>query len=130
MIHGIQNVLRSLGFQVVRSPTPTHARLREVLQRVFKSYSINCVLDVGANTGQYATLLRAIGYKGWIISFEPVRATYEVLARTASKDARWRVFPYALGATRGQFEINAWAPQNLTLSSIRSRSHGVVFQRI
>ncbi len=114
IIHGIQSVLRSFGFQVVRSPIPNYARTRDVLQRVFKCHSINCVLDVGANTGQYGTLLRAIGYKGWIISFEPVRSTYEVLARTASKDARWRVFQYALGATSGQFEINLMADSSCT----------------
>lgn len=108
-VRTLQNLLRSLGFQIVRSPIPDHARNRDVLWRLFDRFSINCVLDVGANTGQYGEWLRAFGYKGWIISFEPVRSTFEELARAASKDERWRVFQYALGATRGEFEINYMA---------------------
>ena len=96
MILWIQNFLRSLGFQFVRSP----------ITWVFKYFPINCVLDVAANDGEYGSMLRGIGYKGWIISFEPIRSTYEALARIAAKDARWRVFQYARGTTRGQFEIN------------------------
>jgi FkbM family methyltransferase len=61
---------------------------------------------VGANRGQYGTLLRGIGYTGWIISFEPVQANYEVLKAVAAKREPWRVFPYALGATNERREIN------------------------
>src|SRR5437868_7811678 len=48
-------------------------RNRVLLRHVLGKLSINCVLDVGANRGQFGTLLRGIGYTGWIISFEPIR---------------------------------------------------------
>ena len=35
--------------------------------RLFKSYNIDTVNDVGANTGQFATGLRSVGFKGRII---------------------------------------------------------------
>ena len=39
------------------------------LQRFFEHYKIDCVFDVGANEGQYATMLRErVGYHGHIIS--------------------------------------------------------------
>lgn len=81
-------------------------RNRIVLRYVLESLSINCVLDVGANQGQYGTLLRRSGYKGWIISFEPVGASYAALKAVAAKSERWRVFPYALGAENERREIN------------------------
>jgi FkbM family methyltransferase len=81
-------------------------RHRAMLRYVLNKLSINCVLDVGANRGQYGTLLRKIGYHGWILSFEPVRDSYEVLKAVAAERERWRVFPYALGATNERREIN------------------------
>lgn len=81
-------------------------RDRLVLKRVLEKLFINCVLDVGANRGQYGILLRRMGYRGYIISFEPVRENYEVLKVIASQREPWRVFPYALGADNERREIN------------------------
>jgi FkbM family methyltransferase len=73
---------------------------------VLTKLSIDCVFDVGANRGQYGNDLRDIGYKGWIVSFEPVRSTFEDLSRVAARRPPWKVFQYALGAENGQAEIN------------------------
>ena len=61
----------------------------------------DCVLDVGANQGQYGSMLRRCGYKGRIVSFEPVKASFEVLRTRAAKDPQWSVYNYALGARAG-----------------------------
>jgi len=76
--------------------------------------AIDCVLDVGANHGQYGNHLRDIGYKGWIVSFEPVRSTFEDLSIHAATRPPWRVFQYALGTENGQAEINLTAGDDLT----------------
>jgi hypothetical protein len=81
-------------------------RNRVLLRHILEKLSINCVLDVGANRGQFGTLLRGIDYTGWIISFEPIRASYEVLKTVAAKREPWRVFQCALGATNERREIN------------------------
>jgi len=65
---------------------------------VLEKYRVNCVLDVGANRGQYSRRLRAAGYSGYIVSFEPVPHLFEKLEQNASGDPKWTVHRVALGA--------------------------------
>jgi FkbM family methyltransferase len=73
---------------------------------LLEMYGVNVVVDVGANTGQYARRLRAAGYTGRIVSFEPVPATFEELAAAAARDPQWIAYPYALGRENGTTTIN------------------------
>ena len=84
---------------------------------VLRTYQINCVLDVGANRGQYATMLRKAGYRGHILSFEPVPSVAEGLARTAAGDDKWTVHPIALGREDGMTSMHV-VPGQGTLSSM------------
>lgn len=84
-------------------------RRRVILRRVLKTLSINCVVDVGANRGQYGMLLRQIGYRGLIVSFEPVQSTRQVLEKVAAGHAPWQVLPFALGAANSVGAINVTA---------------------
>ena len=79
--------------------------VQEHLAELFARTRPECVLDVGANAGQYGTLLRAHGYQGWIVSFEPVAGPFEQLREAAGRDRRWRVLPQALGARRERRRI-------------------------
>lgn len=80
--------------------------LGEQLIRLLRGTDTNCVFDVGANTGQFAGELRRSGYRGRIVSFEPVGSTFDRLAESAADDAEWHVRPWALGATDGTAEIH------------------------
>ncbi len=104
-----EEFLRVLAYELLPR-MPSHwahwFRNRVVLRYVLKKLSINCVLDVGAHRGEYGTLLRRIGYRGWIISFEPVRANFEKLQAVAAARPPWRVFPYGLGAANERRDIN------------------------
>jgi FkbM family methyltransferase len=79
---------------------------REHVAWLLRELEINCVLDVGANVGQYAQLLRSEGYAGRIVSFEPVAALAEQLRQTAEADPDWTVVPCALGEVDEETEIN------------------------
>lgn len=73
---------------------------------VLRRLGVNVVLDVGANVGQYATRLRAGGYRGRIVSFEPVSETAAELRRAAEGDRRWFVRQHALGQEETTAEIH------------------------
>lgn len=60
------------------------------------------VLDVGANAGQYVSWLRASGYTGMVLSFEPIPEVYERMCSSRSGDASWRGYQAAVGAETGQ----------------------------
>ena len=79
-----------------------YAALRGALDRM----RIGCVLDVGANRGQFASLLRRLGYRGPIVSFDPNPAAFAVLQATFGADPAWRGFPYALGAAHDRLVLH------------------------
>jgi FkbM family methyltransferase len=68
--------------------------------------NIGTVIDVGANVGQFGRDLRRNGYRGHIISFEPVRATANTLTKNAANDPDWTVFNLGLGETAEWKTIN------------------------
>ena len=66
-----------------------------------RQQAIDAVIDVGANTGQYATRLRAAGWAGPILSFEPIPEVHRQLAEQAAADPDWEVAPpMAMGRRR------------------------------
>ena len=75
-----------------------HPSLEAHLGVLFKQIGVNLVLDVGANTGQYANLLRKNGYKGHIFSFEPISKNVAILELKAKDDPRWHICHYSLGS--------------------------------
>lgn len=70
---------------------------------------VSLVLDVGANEGQYASSLRASGYSGDILSFEPIRDAHERLCRAAAHDPRWQTKNVALGERKGRATLHVSA---------------------
>jgi FkbM family methyltransferase len=79
---------------------------REHMSTLLRQLGINCVLDVGANVGQYAQRLRRGGYAGRIVSFEPVKGIADQLRDAAQGDPDWLVFECALGDADEETEIN------------------------
>lgn len=68
----------------------------------FKHYEVDCVFDVGANAGQYAQCLRAnVGYRGHIISVEPVPDAFRLLEEKAKRDSKWHAVKIALSSEEG-----------------------------
>lgn len=99
-----RRALRARGIEVVATERASLLPLH--LSQLFAQVRIDLVLDVGAQIGSYGVLLRRMGYRGAIWSFEPVSTSYAVLAAKAASDPLWRTFNTALGAEPGRAPIN------------------------
>jgi FkbM family methyltransferase len=72
-----------------------------------QKFEIDLILDVGANTGQFASEIRQCGFAGRIVSFEPLSSAHAELMRTSAGDPMWDAYPRcALGDHEGEVEIN------------------------
>lgn len=108
--------LHRIGYDVItyRSGRSLAGQIGAVLPGL----GVDAVLDVGANVGQYGTLLRSVGYRGLIVSFEPVADVHARLQSRAAGDGRWITANTALGSARGTAEINV--TRGSDLSSMRA----------
>lgn len=101
----IRRTLRRFGYDLHRF-LPTSSPDAQLAQ-VLKTFGIDLVLDIGANTGQYGQLLREVGYRGRIVSFEPLADAHAALLATSAGDRAWSAAPRtAIGDQDGTTEIN------------------------
>lgn len=92
----------------VRLPQQQLERTSELtfLKRLLGELGTDLVLDVGANTGQFASELRSIGYAGHIVSFEPVASAFAAMTASMGRDERWRGLHHALGKAEDTLTLN------------------------
>lgn len=102
IIDSINKFLNSVGAELVRFPNNEKKRRIALL----KHLNIDLVLDVGANVGKFCIELRKIGYKGEMISFEPLSKTFLILNSNSKKFIDWKCLNIALGNFNGESEIN------------------------
>lgn len=76
---------------------------------LMKTMEIKCVLDVGANSGQFGGALFQLGFPGVVVSFEPLSDCYQDLKKNASAYPNWHCFNLALGSEEGEAVINVSA---------------------
>ena len=104
-------ILRTvLGLEVFRSRDLPPSAVQVITMHLgfsLQQFGIDLVLDVGANTGQFACEIRQGGYTGRIVSFEPLSHAHSKLLLSSAKDSMWEVYPRcALGDHNGEIEIN------------------------
>ena len=79
----------------------------EQLITSFNYFNIDYVIDIGANVGQFSLELLENGYKGDIISFEPLTSAYTDLLKNSNKYENWTVYDKsAIGNLDGEIDIN------------------------
>jgi FkbM family methyltransferase len=101
----VKKTVRSAGFNITKY-TPGSSET-EKLNTALKYFGIELLIDVGANTGQYAESVRQAGYKKKIVSFEPLVDAYKQLLINSANDKMWFVHERtAIGNQNGEIEIN------------------------
>ncbi len=113
----IKKILGRLGIVAHRANLYSDEHMR--LLRFLEVNSIDTVLDVGANRGQYALALILGGFKGKVYSFEPLPDMHAILTKQASAyPDQWIVAPpYAVsiswcrGVQRNTYIIQQFAAE-------------------
>ncbi len=119
-----QRWLAARGWLAIRPHEHREHRLRELLAH----QRFDLVLDVGAHHGEFAGQLRRQGYAGRIVSFEPVKASFSVLAAAAAADSNWEAVNMALGDRDGAATIHIAARD--TRSSLLAAADGEQAERL
>lgn len=99
-----KKLLRQRGIDI--SPYRPEWDWESNFMRQLETHQVNVVVDVGANSGQYAHDLRAAGFKGRIVSFEPLGDPFRVLESRCATDPLWECRRCALGDADGTISIN------------------------
>jgi len=94
--HAVLKTLSSLGYS---------QSLSVDLSNQLTARRCSVAIDVGANRGNYGALLRRIGFKGRIISAEPIASTFALLTARAARDQHWHVLNVAVGDAEGEIEM-------------------------
>jgi len=81
-------------------------REKQTLAELLSDLQVTCVVDAGANRGQYARMLRRLGYQGKIISFEPNPTVFRMMETNMGKDPNWKGVNCGLGSQDGELEMN------------------------
>lgn len=92
---------------------------------VLDRLGINCLLDVGANGGQFGSRVRSAGYQGRIVSFEPLPHIAVQLREVAADDPDWHVVEAALGDEESELEMTVVADQGRTSSLLAVSDYGL-----
>ena len=101
----LQRLGRRVGYEIRRySPQISpDAQLACILRHL----RIDLVMDIGANIGQYGRTLRSLGYRGRIVSFEPLSSAYAQLVESSKGDNLWEIAPrMALGDSESEVSIH------------------------
>jgi FkbM family methyltransferase len=100
----IRRLARRMGYEV-RPYTPLRS-LTAAREELLRRRGVDVVLDVGANAGQYGTMLRELGYAGRLVSLEPVAEAYAELERRAVADGAWEAVCVAASDVDGEITLN------------------------
>lgn len=97
----IKSAAAALGCTIQRISAYSSPMIR--LSMLLDRLRTKAVVDIGANEGQFAAQLRAAGYRGRIVSVEPLGAAHAALAKAAARDSQWTVADRcAVGAAAGK----------------------------
>lgn len=116
---------RNMPWEDRRSPLDSYL-LEAELSSVLDRRRVELVIDVGANYGQFGQGLRAAGYAGRIVSYEPIPHVAATLRAATETDGAWRVVEAAVGSKPGVSTLHVAASTDFS-SLLRPSDEGKRF---
>jgi FkbM family methyltransferase len=105
MKRAAKKILEAAGYEI-RRVDKRFGPKKEDRFKWIRNLNIQTVLDVGANTGQFAAEIHAILPEATIYSFEPLRECYDLLVENMSHVPKFRAFNFALGSEDSHIEMH------------------------
>lgn len=113
----IKKPFNVLGLDIVQLPNsqPEPADMNNF--EWLSALNINTVFDIGAHTGEFATMIHGILPDACILSFEPLAASFQHLLQNMKDVPNFKAFKYALGDrdARQEMRRNEFAPSSSLL---------------
>ncbi len=79
----------------------------EILVKQLVHNKVDMIFDIGANTGQFGELIYKLGYKGKMVSFEPLKSAYTLLSANTKPYPDWSPAERcAIGEEDGEIEMH------------------------
>jgi len=94
----IKSLFRACGLDIRRTP-------RFKPYEWLKNMNIQTILDIGANTGQFAAQFHSLFPDAKLYSFEPLEDCYDKLLEKMSQFSKFHAFNFALGDKNGEAQI-------------------------
>jgi len=107
----VKHAVTALGYEIHRLPKNKFKILPpENKFKWLRDFDINTILDIGANAGQFALMIKEFFPKATIYSFEPLKDECERLSEHLDLSSNtatpvWRVFNTGLGDFNGSTKI-------------------------
>ena len=114
LARSVRRLIRPLGIDYQRFTPAAHPVAR--LHKLLGFANVDLVLDVGANQGQFAQELRVGGYRGRMLSFEPISKVYQRLLKNVKGDQNWQCLNCGIGDQSGTETINIAGNEGLSSS--------------
>ena len=115
VVNRIRRLINRTGFDVVRDGF----RYRFVF--ALQEHGVECVLDIGANVGQFGRDLRRAKFAGRILSVEPLDGAYRQLEAELAVDPAWTAERAAVSDQPGTLTMNV-AGNSVSSSVLPMRS--------
>ena len=123
MINTSKSLLRAAGFELRRVHPNSEEDFDPTAKKIFnwlKQLNIRTVLDIGANTGQFAAQIHKTLPDAMIYAFEPLKDCHEQLIERMKNASKFKAFQFALG--NEALEIDMHRSTYSPSSSIRPMS--------
>ena len=77
---------------------------KKLISTFLNEMKIDSVIDIGANSGQFALEIRAAGWSGELLSLEPQVAHYEFLKKIMKNDLKFKALNIGVGGEEISFK--------------------------